>query len=162
MLDALKELEELSEALQRNDITVVRASQLIIRQIRVFRKRKMECMLPRPAKLLQAERSKTLLCDLHQKMLSLSTRISFLSHWPATWRNDCYQKNDMELVNKFKVLDPDVWPDGDGGVDMAQYDEQEIADLCANFRLPATPVRQSFRNFRDSGGKKIPNELKPQ
>jgi len=35
MLDAPKELKELSEALQRNDITVVRASQLIIRQIQI-------------------------------------------------------------------------------------------------------------------------------
>jgi len=56
--------------------------------------------------------------------------------------------DDMELVNKFKVLDPDVWPDGDDGVDMAQYGEQEIANLCAKFRLAATPVRKLPRFHR--------------
>ena len=63
---------------------------------------------------------------------------------------------DQELVNKFKVLDPDFWPEGDGNIDMAQYGAREIADLCTKFRLPANTVIQSFCDFKDNGGKKYP------
>jgi len=94
-------------------------------------------------------------------MLLLSTIMSFFESLATNLEKRLSPNADKELVNKFKVLDPDFWPVGDGDIDMAQYGEQEIADLCTKFKLPTIPVRQSFRDFKDNGGKKILNDLKP-
>lgn len=40
MLDALRELKDLSESLQHTDMTIVRANQLVQRQVRIFRSMK--------------------------------------------------------------------------------------------------------------------------
>ena len=135
MLDALKELKELSEALQRKDITVVRASQLIIRQIRVFRsmKEKNGLYVAEACKAVASGTFKDVALRPAPKNVVAINKNQFCESLASNLEKRLLPNDDMELVNKFKVLDLDVWPDGDDGVDMAQYGEQEIADLCAKF-----------------------------
>ena len=41
------------------------------------------------------------------------------------------------------------------------FGEEEIRLLCSRFRLCFSKVRDAFSDFKDSGGRSIPNNLKP-
>ena len=151
----------LSELLQNNDITIVRANQLINREIRIFRnmKEKDGLYVAEASKAVAVGTFKNVTLRPATKNVAAINKNQFFESLTTNLEKRLAPNADMEHVNKFKVLNPDFWPEGED--DMIQYGEQEITDLCTKFRISATPVTHSFCDFKDNGGKKVPNGLKP-
>lgn len=167
MFDALQELSELSLELQKRDSTIIAAHRTICRQIQVF-----EAMSERPGRYTQLSQrgveessfqgvtlnvgrasDRTLdhrtffLClakNLRDRMLSQGGRLP-----DKTGYN--------ELIEELKVLYAQYWPEDAG----ALYGEAEVESLCQRFAIDSSrTVIRAYRQYRDSGGKDIPDGLK--
>jgi hypothetical protein len=57
-------------------------------------------------------------------------------------------------------LYPDNWPDLPGDNDPL-YGEDEVALLTERLNLDTRPIVRAFREFKDNGGKSVPEELRP-
>jgi len=120
MLDPLQELKEPSESLQSRDITVVRANQLIAREVRVFRSMKDRDgeYVTEPSRALAdgkfkeiqltAPKANSVTINKNQFFVCLTT----IHH------------HSLHML--FKVLDPDNSPDGD---EMELFGDKEVSFL---------------------------------
>jgi len=126
----------LSELLQNNDITIVRANQLINREIRIFRsmKEKDGLYVAEASKAVAVGTFKNVtLRPATKNAVAINKNQFFFESLATNLEKRLAPNADMEHVNKFKVLNPDFWPEGED--DMIQYGEQEITDLCTKFRM---------------------------
>jgi hypothetical protein len=179
MFDALVELSELSLDLQRRSITVVVAHRSIVRQLTVF-----EAMCSKSGKhlaeveeaslvnnptafegvILQSGRKCDVLIRREQFFRSLANNLrnrlltSQSSHVSSKDRSDAV--NYQTLLNKIKLLYPDNWPDTTMDED-ALYGNVEVASLAESFQLDARQCVRAFREYRDTGGRKVPGGLQP-
>ena len=113
MLDALKELKELSEALQKNDTTIVRANRLIVRELRIFRsmKEKDGLHVAEAGKAVAVGTFKDVSLRSATKNAVAINKNQFFESLATNLEKRLSPNADQELINKFKVLDPS--PDQD-------------------------------------------------
>ena len=66
------------------------------------------------------------------------------------------------LINELKVLNADNWPDQPVNSDTLDrlYGEEEVSSLAQRFRVDERSSLRAFREYKDAGGKRVPDELK--
>ncbi|CAH2273660.1 Hypothetical predicted protein [Pelobates cultripes] len=165
----------LSEALQRDDITLPRAYQLINRSVRAVEK-----MKDMPGKHLKEVMEslekgnfkgvtinpegtkghmKINLPQFYQSLVdNLCSRLFALtaSNRPAA----SSQSGEFEtLVSEIDILNAQRWPIN---VDSPWFEgEAKLEQLCKRFRLSYASICEGFRDYIDNGGAEIPENLKP-
>ncbi|XP_069481527.1 E3 SUMO-protein ligase KIAA1586-like [Ambystoma mexicanum] len=175
MRDALCELSELSLKLQANSVTLPGAHILICRQIKVF-----EVLAGgRQAEFtkIATESADTLTfqgVNLHggRKVDVEINRLQFFrslanamqnrllttasSHVPGT-SGEAMASEFHNLISACQVVYPRYWPN--------DYDilfgEDEVQALCKRFQLPSRKIVSGFWEYKDSGGKRVPEEMLP-
>jgi len=63
-------------------------------------------------------------------------------------------------LNKLKMLYPDNWPDVTADEDPL-YGNNEVSSLAETFQLNARQCVRAFREYRETGGKRVPDGLQP-
>ncbi|XP_063302262.1 E3 SUMO-protein ligase KIAA1586-like [Pelobates fuscus] len=173
--DAVQEMGLLSEALQRDDITLPRAYQLINRSVRAIEKMKdmpgkhlkeaMESLEKGNFKGVTINPESTKgqvrinLPQFYQSLVdNLRSRLFALtaSNRPAA----SSQSGEFEtLVSEIDILNSQRWPIN---VDSPWFEgEVKLEQLCKRFRLSYASICEGFRDYIDNGGAEIPENLKP-
>ena len=119
------------------------------------------------------------LCEAHRHQYSTVSdkhRRQFASTSGCFWLGMCPQQLKLPLIYgerwwrkglpkklatllshlRVLVLDNTFWP----SIMDTDYGENEVRQLCNYFRLPYSPVRDAYCDYKDSGGKHIASELK--
>jgi len=177
MYDALTELADLSLMLQKKDIGFVKAHSAISREVRVllamvdkpgdFARETLDAIkamkfqnVPltvgskQQIEIRHGQFFTSLSANLEKRMMT--TRSSGKTGHAD---EDKYAQDYKNLLRSPSTLDPDTWPD-----DIAEnvlYGEVEISLLCRRFCLPERLSIQGFREYKDNGGKRCPNDLVP-
>ncbi|CAH2300969.1 Hypothetical predicted protein [Pelobates cultripes] len=173
--DAVQEMGLFSEALQRVDITLLRAYQLINRSICAVEKMKdmpgkhlkevMESLEKGNFKgvTINPECTKGQvrinLPQFYQSLVdNLRSRLFALteSNRPAA----SSQSGEFEtLVSEIDILNSQSWPIN---VNSPWFEgEAKLEQLCKRFRLSYASICEGFRDYIDNGGAEIPENLKP-
>uniref|UniRef100_A0A8C5MRD2 Uncharacterized protein n=1 Tax=Leptobrachium leishanense TaxID=445787 RepID=A0A8C5MRD2_9ANUR len=173
--DAVQEMGLLSEALQRDDITLPRAYQLINRSVRAIEKMKdmpgkhlkeaMESLEKGNFKGVTINLESTkgqvrinlprfyqcLVDNLRSRLYALTA-----SNRPAA----SSQSDEFEsLVSEMEILNSQRWPNN---VDSLWFEgEVKLEQLCKRFQLNFTSICEGFRDYIDNAGTEIPENLKP-
>ncbi|XP_069490039.1 E3 SUMO-protein ligase KIAA1586-like [Ambystoma mexicanum] len=153
MCDALQELKELSQSLQKRDIPVIDAHRLLLRQASIFAEMKEapgEFASAAKKALEEGQFKGNPIFPVNSSSLnetefyeSLSVKIS----------EKCVPATDYEFIECFSVLDVENLPAGDK---LVLYGESEVQTLCATLQLPLEETIQAFRCFKDSDGRMSP------
>ena len=176
MLDALTELVDLSLEVQKRSVTIPIAHRAISRQVAVF-----EAMCSKPGPHLQeadnaVQRSLFKGVPLHNgsKCDVLINRAQFLRSLAENMKNRLLTTQSSHvstsdntgavqyqtIITQLKVLCPDNWPD-ELSVCSPLYGDDDIRSLAERFRVDVRRSVRAFREYRDTGGKRIPDDLKP-
>lgn len=179
MADALDELEDLSEYLQRRNITLVDADKAIRTTIRVFDStvsepgHKLSGALKaielniyknvpiRNGKVKQINTSQLyrgLANNLRNRMIT--TNSSHVSQHEKDQHDNIY--NYTNLINSLSVLDPKKWPTSDNDeVENITFGDDKIRHLCRHFKLnKENDIVRGFQIFKLEGGKEgVPDDL---
>jgi len=177
MFDALTELADLSLEVQKRSITLPVAHRAIGRQVAVF---EAMCCNSGP-RLQEADNALTLSlfkgvplhngskCDVlikrEQFFRSLANNMKNRlltvqsSHVSVSDNADAIRYET--LINQLKVLCPDNWPDELASSSCTLYGEDDVMSLAQRFKVDVRRSVRAFRDYRDKGGKRIPDELKP-
>ena len=75
----------------------------------------------------------------------------------ASGSTERQQLQNKQIIAQLAISNPNNWP-SEMEID---FGEEEIRQLCRQFRLYFSKVRDAFSDFKDSGGRSIPNNLKP-
>lgn len=179
MSDALDEMGDLSELLQRRNITLVEADKAIRTTIRVF-----DSMATKPGpkldqvlcsisekkyKGIQLHDGKVVPINTAQLYTSLANNMrnrmitTSSSHGARDAKHQIENENIYNnLLACVKVLEPKNWPKSNDGEVEIQYGDKEIRRLCSQFHLNDAQIIRGFRSYKMSGGKEeIPDDLKP-
>lgn len=176
MHDCLTELSEVSLVLQARETDLSLAHNIVVRTIKIFEARTEQ---PGPTvtaiqKELEASSTFKNVCvkeaskaipqispsafyramaeNLRSRLLA--TRASQRS----TYADDISDEGTyFELLKDIKVMNPQHWPDEEDSL----YGEDSITRLSNRFLLPSRDMINGFREFREAGGKKIPDKLYP-
>jgi hypothetical protein len=178
MHDALQELSDVSLLLQHRSTDVVRAHNELVRLARIFDARvdnpgeHFSAALEAIAKgelngvKLHGGRKSDVLIDasaFNRSLASsirerlLTTRSSNVSSVGGQERSDADKY--YELLSDMRVLQPKNWPDNEQ--EHALYGDASVLRLCRRFELPERSVLHGFREYKDKGGKNVPDELAP-
>ncbi|XP_068115059.1 E3 SUMO-protein ligase KIAA1586 homolog [Hyperolius riggenbachi] len=173
--DAVYEMGILSEALQRDDITLPRAYQLINRSVRAIEKLKEKPGKHLKEALESVEKGnfkgviintestkgqvKINLPQFYQSLVdNLRSRLytSTASNRPL----NSSQTDDFEtLVSELDILNCQRWP---MNVESPWTEgEIKLEQLCKRFRIHYASICEGFRDFIDNGGEEVPDNLKP-
>lgn len=183
MSDALDEMGDLSEVLQRQNITLVEADKAIRTTIRIFdsmttqpgpKLDKLLCSISentykgiqlhegRVVPINTAQLYTSLANNMRNRMITTSS--SHGSRYDAK-RQTSQSENENTYTNllaSISVLEPKNWPKSNDGEVEIQYGDKEIRHLCTQFHLNDVQIIRGFRFYKMSGGKEeIPDELKP-
>jgi hypothetical protein len=177
MYDALTELADLSLNLQKQDITLPSAHNLLSRQVRVF-----SSMVDSPgphsceANLAVSDLSfqdvvikpgskadvaihhgqffRSLVNNIKKRMMT--TRASGRSNAIDTLS---YETEYEDLLRCINLLSPETWPDNIQ--EDITYGNADITILAKKLRLPIRQCIQGFRQFIDDGGKHYSDDILP-
>lgn len=181
MSDALDELGDLSEYLQKRSITLVDADKSIRTTIRVL-----DSMTTDPGpkltdalkeiknkmsyknvilhsgnvpKINSAQFYKSLANNLKSRMMTSSS--SNVSRNEKNRQEN--EKTFKNLLDNIEKLNPKNWPlSNDGQIENIQFGDCNIRNLCQQFQIDEKSTIQSFRIYKmDLGKKEIPEDLKP-
>ena len=177
MFDALTELAELSLEVQRRSVTIPAAHRAICRQVAVF-----EAMCSKTGPRLQEVDTAVqqslfkgvalhngskcdVLINRGQFFRSLAENLknrllTFQSSHVSTTCDSSDAVRYQTLIDQLKVLCADNWPDV-LGASSPLYGEEEVTSLAERFRVNVRQSVRAFRDYRDNGGKRIPEDLKP-
>lgn len=177
MFDALTELADLSLEVQRRSVTIPVAHRAICRQVAVF-----EVMCCKHGPHLKEVDSAIQLslfkgvglhngskCDVlinrGQFFRSLSenlkNRLLTIQSSHVSTSDNSGTVNYQTLIEQLKVLCIDNWPDVLFASSSPLYGEDEVTALAERFRLSVRQSVRAFRDYRENGGKRIPEDLKP-
>ena len=173
--DAVHEIGTLSESLQRDDVTLPRAYQLISRAIRAIEKLKdfpgrhrkeaeeaIECGLFKGVSMSSEDSRGQVKINLPQFYHNLSDNLhSRLYAQSSSNRSAMSTQSDefLTLASQMDVLNPHKWPNN---IDSPWPDgEEKLQNLCRRFSLNCHHILEGFRDYVDNGGSKIPEQLCP-
>ena len=157
MYDALKELSELSLALQKSDINLPTAHDKICRQVDVFLARKeTDSTFYKEACLAVAQGTFKQVnvgaCNGKEKEIHKG---QFYQALADSISERLLTKSENELCSSVSVLDPSTWAEELS----PEYGESKLQILCDKFSLLFGDVKSSYRDFKASGGKMKCNAL---
>nr|XP_022910781.1 E3 SUMO-protein ligase KIAA1586-like [Onthophagus taurus] len=183
MSDALDEMGDLSEVLQRQNITLVEADKAIRTTIRIFdsmttqpgpKLDKLLCSISentykgiqlhegRVVPINTAQLYTSLANNMRNRMITTSS--SHGSRYDAKRQTSQIENENTytNLLASISVLEPKNWPKSNDGEVEIQYGDKEIRHLCTQFYLNDVQIIRGFRFYKMSGGKEdIPDDLKP-
>lgn len=177
MYDALTELADVSLMLQKKDMSLPNAHNILTRQLRVFMymadndgpfaaktKTALDCSQFQGVTLTAGSK-----CDvaIHHGQFFTSLANNIRKRMMTTRSSGRQSVKDMKanedeydnLLANINCLNPDTWP-GDLEND-ALYGEIEVSSLCQRFSLPTRQCIQGFREFKNNGGKRLCDDLLP-
>jgi hypothetical protein len=157
LYDALEELSDLSEGLQKADISMAAANRKIQRQIDVFSSRKENpgCYYKEAIAAITAgnfcgvpltregKSEREINCkQLYQGLVDSMTQ--------RLMSDDDKEFRDWVAITEADRYQSPFTPD---------HGEAELRKLCYRFKLPFTEVKDAFREFKDSKGKTVKSEF---
>ncbi|KAJ1137229.1 hypothetical protein NDU88_003642 [Pleurodeles waltl] len=158
MCDALEQLNDLSELLQRLDMTIVNAHRCLLNQVHRF-----TAMKDTPGKFATiaqraAEEGQFMNIQISKERINFSSLNprQFYESLSVMLNERCRVGSDAELIESFSVLDQENLLVGGKHI---LYGEVEVGLLCSTFHLPLRETIDAYRCFKDSGGKKCPEAL---
>ncbi|KAL5235567.1 hypothetical protein ACI65C_002977 [Semiaphis heraclei] len=156
MADALDELGDLSEYLQRRNITLVDANKAIRTTIRVF-----DSMVSEPGHKL-AGALKAIELSIYKNVPIHNGKVKQIntSQLHRDQQDNIY--NYTNLIDSLSVLDPKKWPTSDNDeVENITFGDDEIRHLCRHFQLnKENDIVRGFQIFKLEGGKEgVPDDL---
>lgn len=182
MGDALDELGELSEYLQRRNITLVEANKAIRTTIKVFDSmvnetgqklvgalKAIELNIYKNIPIQNGKAKQINTSQLYRGLANnLRNRMITTNSSHISSQNSKYQQENIynytELLNSLNVQDPKKWPTSENGkVEDIQFGEDKVRHLCHQFRLKnENDIIRAFRTYKMEGGKEgVPDDLKP-
>ena len=91
--------------------------------------------------------------NLRNRLLTLQS-----SHVSATDSVGPAEYNN--LIDQIKVLSSEHWPETPDDID-ALYGEDKVSALAERLGLETRTTVRGFREYRENGDKKVPDQLKP-
>ena len=160
MMDALSELSILSQSLQEETMPLPRANKLLHRTREVFKSHKERGGIHwrEAQQAVQAREFKGVPLKVKESRNHPNeiNRGQFYESVITNLSRRCMTEKDTKYTEMMKILFTEQWPD-DISVD---YGEEELRELCDLFSLCYREIIQPFRDFKDSGGKRVPDALK--
>lgn len=174
MYDALKEVSNLSLALQKRSVGLVESHQLINQTIRAV-----EYMIDHPGKYLSealeaVEEGKFKAVDLHSgKVQTINARQFFRSlndnlknrmltvasrRGEKASQRENNQAEYQSLLSQVSVTDSSRWPPNFDDIPM--FGEGEISEIATRFHLDVISTVVAFKVYKAMGGRDLPPELK--
>ena len=131
--DTLLELKDLSESLQKQDIKLVNAHQLINRTVRIFRamKEKDKEFLNEICNIKNDKFHGVVWLEPSNNCATIKKE-QFYESLAANIASSCESNSEKETVQNFKILEPNSWPVEDDLL----YGENDIRHMCRMFCLP--------------------------
>ena len=159
--DALEELSDLSEALQKADITVYRATRLITKQIEVFVCRKNQG----GSAYVSAENAVAEGCfkgvelaeTIRANARSPINRAQFYQALADSMQARLLPTSEHDLVELVQTVLPGTWE----AVLPPEYGELHLKTLCSKFCVPYSgELKTEYREYKDTKGCNIGTRMK--
>ena len=75
----------------------------------------------------------------------------------ASGSTERLEQLSKQVITQLAVLNPHNWPNE---IEL-NFGQDEVRLLCSRFRIQYSKVRDAFDYFKDDGGRRIPDNLKP-
>ena len=160
MYDALEELADLSEALQKDDITLATANRKIQRQLEVFSSRKESpgCFYKEAITAIAAGKFHGVPLSKGGKQEREINCKQFYQGLVDSMGARLLSDADKRFSNLVTVTQPESYqnplscsPD---------HGESELREMCIKFKLPFSTTKDAFREFKDSKGAIITQQFR--
>src|SRR6218665_2031868 len=157
MFDALEELSDLSLALQKADITLTTANKLVSKQIEIFSARKETGSeyLSEANRAVAAGSFKGVAISSNSGRQPLINRVQFYQCLVDSMTARMQPDAEKELSQATQALDHSLFTSELS----PEFGESDVKFMCAKFGLSFSDLKFAYRNFKDSRGSVISNEL---
>lgn len=157
MYDALEELSDLSLALQKADINLATANKLITKQIEIFSARKETGSehLSEANLAIAAGTFKEVTISSNSVRQPLINRAQFYQCLVDSMTARMLPDADKELCQAIQALDHSLFPSELS----PEFGESDVKFMCAKFGLSFSDLKFAYRDYKDSRGSIISNEL---
>jgi hAT family C-terminal dimerisation region len=177
MYDCLEELKSLSESLQRRNMNIPEADKLIRRSIRRFEifketpgQKMAEALTLRDSLLFGTTPLKSnskhvaihnnqflqgLADNLRRRLMSVASNGGVTQ--VASGSTERQEQLSKQVITQLAVLNPHNWPNE---IEL-NFGQDEVRLLCSRFRIQYSKVKDAFDDFKDDGGRRSPDNLKP-